>query len=60
MGRGEEGLTWREVAGWAARVLLPELVALVLVRELYALGLGLPGEKTGDEGLCGVCRRCKF
>ncbi|RTI36365.1 transposase, partial [Thermus scotoductus] len=51
---------WREVAGWAARVLLPELVALVLVRELYALGLGLPGEKTGDEGLCGVCRRCKF
>jgi len=53
-GRG----SWREAREGAARVLLPELVVQVILRELHALGLGPPGG--GGEGLCGVCRRCKF
>ena len=53
-GRG----SWREAREGAARVLLPELVVQVILRELHALGLGPPGG--GGEGLCGVCGRCKF
>lgn len=39
-GRG----SWREARERAARVLLPELVVQVLLRELHALGLWPPGE----------------
>lgn len=52
------GGSWREAREGAARVLLPELVVQVILRELHALGLGPPGG--GGEGLCGVCGRCKF
>ncbi|RTH26591.1 transposase, partial [Thermus scotoductus] len=51
---------WWEVRERAARVLLPDLVVQVLIRELHALGLGLPGGREGGEGLCRVCGRCKF
>ncbi|BFH86591.1 hypothetical protein TthTF27_20830 (plasmid) [Thermus thermophilus] len=54
----EEKGSWREAREGAARVLLPELVVQVILRELHALGLGPPGG--GGEGLCGVCGRCKF
>ncbi|AEB11862.1 transposase IS4 family protein [Marinithermus hydrothermalis DSM 14884] len=50
--------SWREARERAARVLLPELVVQVALRELYALGLWPPGG--GGEGLCGICGRCKF
>lgn len=59
--QGSRVYLWRELAGGqggAARVLLPELVVQVILRELHALGLGPPGG--GGEGLCGVCGRCKF
>ncbi|BDG20970.1 hypothetical protein TthSNM17_24480 (plasmid) [Thermus thermophilus] len=59
VGVGGEGRWW-EVRERAARVLLPDLVVQVLIRELHALGLGLPGGRGGGEGLCRVCGRCKF
>jgi len=41
---GVEGKgSWREAREGAARVLLPELVVQVILRELHALGLGPPG-----------------
>jgi len=56
---GVEGKgSWREARERAARVLLPELVVQVALRELHALGLWPPGG--GGEGLCGICGRCRF
>jgi hypothetical protein len=60
LGGGWGELSWREAAPMAARVLLPELVAQVLLREFHALGLWPPGGGTEGGGLCGVCARCKF
>jgi hypothetical protein len=56
VGAGERG-SWREARERAARVLLPELVERVILRELHALGLWPPGGE--GDGLCGVCGRCK-
>ncbi|HEU4742463.1 MAG TPA: transposase [Meiothermus sp.] len=52
--------SWREARERAARVLLPELVVQVALRELHALGLWPPGGGGKEEDLCGVCGRCKF
>lgn len=58
--REDEGLTWREAAGWAARLLLPELVVQGVLRELHALGQWPPGGGAGSACLCRICGRCKF
>ncbi len=55
----EGGLVWREAGVLVVRVLLPEVLVQVLVRELQAPSLGPLGGTRG-EGLCGVCGRCKF
>ncbi len=60
MEREDEGLTWWEAAGWAARLLLPELVVQGVLQELHALGLGPPGGGAGSVCLYRVCGRCKF
>ena len=60
MEREDEGLTWREAAGWAARLLLPELVVQGVLRELHALGQGPPGRGARSACLCRICGRCEF
>ncbi|AEV17319.1 hypothetical protein TCCBUS3UF1_p220 (plasmid) [Thermus sp. CCB_US3_UF1] len=58
----EKGCTWWEAGREAARRLFPELVALILSRELSLLGLWPPppGKGVEDACLCGICGRCKF
>lgn len=58
--REDEGLTWQEEAGWAARLLLPELVVQGILRELHTLGQWPPGGGAGSACLCRICGRCKF
>ncbi len=57
MEREDEGLTWREAAGWAARLLLPELVVQGVLRELHALGQGPQGGGARSACLCRICGR---
>ncbi len=58
--RRDEELTWRETAGWAARLFLSELVVQGVLRELDALGQWPPGGGAGSACLCRICGRCKF
>lgn len=52
--------SWRETRGQAVRVLLPEVMVQVLLRELHALGLWPPGGGAEGVGLCGLCQRCNL